>query len=97
MRDSRTVRRWWGQLRNGYGQAMRQPVPARRVAAQPRPKELDDFVGKWVAVIDGEVVTAADSSHQLALQLHDMDHRRRAGVVVEYVRPSTDSYIVGVG
>lgn len=97
MRDSLAVRRWWDRLRSGYGRAMGQPGPTRRVAAQPRPKELDGFVGKWVAVIDGEVVAAADSSHQLALQLHDMDYRHRAGVVVEYVRPATDSYIVGVG
>jgi hypothetical protein len=97
MRDALFVRRWWALLRGGYGHGMAQPTPTRLVAAQPRPKELDDFVGKWVAVIDGEVVAAADSSHQLALQLHDMDHRRRARVVVEYVRPATDTYIVGVG
>ena len=47
--------------------------------------------------IDGEVIQAAATSHELALQLHDMDHRRRARVVVEYVRPASDAYIVGVG
>jgi len=33
----------------------------------------------------------------LALRLHDMDHRKRRRVVIEYVRPTTDSYIVGAG
>lgn len=97
MRDALAVRRWWARLRAGYVQTMGQPESTRRIAPQPRPKELNDFVGKWVAVVDGEVVAAADSSHQLALRLHDMDHRRRARVVVEYVRPASDSYIVGVG
>jgi len=55
------------------------------------------LVGKWVGVIDDEVVAAAETSHQLALKLHDMDHRRRQRVVVEYVRPNADTYIVGVG
>jgi hypothetical protein len=48
-------------------------------------------------VADGNVVAAAESSHQLALRLHDMDHRKRRQVVIEYVRPTTDSYIVGAG
>jgi hypothetical protein len=45
----------------------------------------------------GPVVAAAETSHSLALKLHDMDHRKRRRVVVEYVRPTTDSYIVGAG
>jgi hypothetical protein len=51
----------------------------------------------WVAVSDGAVVAAAPTSHRLALTLHDMDHRKRHRVVVQYVRPATDAYIVGVG
>jgi hypothetical protein len=54
-------------------------------------------MGKWVGVIGNEVVAAADTSHELALRLHDMDHRRRRDVVVEYVRPDSDTYIVGIG
>lgn len=69
----------------------------RRVAALPRPEGLDRFEGMWVAVSNGDVVAAAESSHKLALRLHDMDHRKRRGVVIEYVRPTTDSYIVGAG
>jgi hypothetical protein len=68
-----------------------------QVAPLPRPAMLDRFEGMWVAVAGGEVVAAAETSHQLALQLHEMDHRKRQNVVVEFVRPTTDSYIVGVG
>jgi hypothetical protein len=73
------------------------PNPDARVAPLPRPAILDEFAGMWVAVIDGEVVVAEPTSHSLALRLHDMDHRRRSRAVVQYVRPTTDSYIVGVG
>ncbi|MGH9297643.1 MAG: hypothetical protein ACRDZP_06655 [Acidimicrobiales bacterium] len=73
------------------------PNPEARVAPLPRPSMLDEFADMWVAVIDGEVVAAEPTSHSLALKLHDMDHRRRQRVVVQYVRPVTDSYIVGVG
>jgi hypothetical protein len=68
-----------------------------RFRALPRPAELDRYVGCWVAVLDGEVITAAQSSHELAVKLHDMDHRKRARAVVEYVRPRSDAYIVGAG
>ena len=71
------------------------PTPAFR--AVRRKDSLAGLEGKWVAVIDGEVIQAAGTSHELALQLHGMDHRRRARVVVEYVRPASDAYIVGVG
>lgn len=68
-----------------------------RVAPVPRAPRLDDYQGLWVATIGDEVVAAANTSHQLALQLHNMDHRRREQAVTEYVRPNSDAYIVGVG
>ena len=70
---------------------IRTAAPLRRLAS------LDGYAGMWVAVADGEVVAAAKTSHQLALNLHNMDHRRRARTVIEYVRPAAESYIVGVG
>ena len=63
----------------------------------PRPAALDRYTGCWVAVLDGEVIAAAQTSHELAVRLHDMDHRKRARAVVEYVRPTSDAYIVGAG
>ncbi len=68
-----------------------------RVAPSPRLPELERFEGSWVAVVDGKVVAAAPTSHELALRLHDMDRSQRQRVVIEYVRPTTDSYIVGAG
>ena len=70
---------------------------AQRVAPLPRAGNLERFEGMWVAVVDGEVVAAEPSSHALARKLHEMDHRRRGKAVVEFVRPTTDSYIVGAG
>ena len=69
----------------------------RRVAPVRWAPELNEFEGMWVAVYRGEVIQAAPSSRELAERLHQMDHRKRRESVVEYVRPSTDSYIVGVG
>lgn len=74
--------------------------PARRrrkVAPVPRPEMLERYAGMWVAVIDDEVVAAEQTSHALALTLHGMDHRKRRKAIVEFVRPATDSYIVGAG
>jgi hypothetical protein len=58
---------------------------------------LANFEGMWVAVIDGVVAAAEPTSHALALKLIGMDHRKRDRAVVQYVRPPSDSYIVGVG
>lgn len=81
----------------GYPRSMGDKGPARRVAPVPRPADLVRFAGLWVALLDGEVVAAEPTSHTLALRLHDMDHHKRSQLVVEYVRPTGDSYIVGVG
>lgn len=86
-------RLWSRRTRPGYGSNVSPMRP--RVAPIPRPEGLDRYEGMWVAVIDGEVADAAHTSHQLALQLHKMDHRRRERVVIEYVRPTGDAYIVG--
>ena len=68
-----------------------------KVGPVRKPDMLERFEGMWVAVIDGEVVAAEHTSHALALKLFNMDHRKRAKAVVQYVRPASDSYIVGVG
>lgn len=58
---------------------------------------LNNYQGLWVAVVGDEVIAAAPTSHELALQLHHMDHRKRERAVVEFARPDSDAYIVGVG
>ena len=91
------MRRWPLRRNEEYRRGVVERPARGRVPALPRPAGLDAYVGLWVAVRDGKVVAAAETSHQLALQLHDMDHRKRHRTAVEYVRPSGDSYIVGAG
>lgn len=90
-------RRWVSKLARGYRRGVPEDHRTRRVAPIPRPANLDRFTGMWVAVVGDEVVAAEHTSHKLALKLRGMDHRRRKYATVEYVRPTTDSYIVGVG
>lgn len=88
------IRRLAGRDRR-YGSGVGSTAP--RVAPLPRPAELERYSGLWVAILDGEVTAAEPTSNALALRLHGMDHRKRRRLVVEYVRPTTDAYIVGVG
>lgn len=83
--------------RSRYGRTVAQPAKGLRVTPHSRPAALDAYEGLWVAVLDDEVVAAEETSHKLALKLDGMDHRKRNRVVVEFVRPSANSYIVGVG
>lgn len=62
----------------------------------PRPPELDDFVGKWVAIKDGHVVAVAESSRALVYEVHKLGDRGR-GAVVQFVAPPSTSFMVGVG
>jgi hypothetical protein len=62
----------------------------------PYLRELDRFVGKWVAVKDGHVVAFALSSTQLALRLRELGPDGR-GAVMQFVKPEADSFVVGVG
>src|SRR5437762_1793076 len=87
---------WWRARRSTYRRAVGvgQFEPIHPL---PRPAELGAHSGRWVAVLDGEVIASEATSHQLAVRLHSMDHRKRRRAVVEYVRPTADSYIVGAG
>ena len=72
-------------------------TPGRRLKPVPRLPELDRFVGHWVAIKDGKVIAASESSQDLAYELHKLGPRAE-GAVTEYVRPGRDdAYIVGVG
>jgi hypothetical protein len=58
--------------------------------------ELDDYVGKWVAVKAGRVVASADTAPELVRRVKalgpDADD-----AVAEYVAPPSTSWMVGVG
>lgn len=88
---------WLSKVLRRYRRHVGQGAIPAQVKAVPRPDTLYGLEGKWVAVADGEVIAAADTSHELALQLHAMDHRKSRAAVIEYVRPESDAYIVGVG
>ena len=62
----------------------------------PYLKELDRYVGMWVAVKGGQVVTFADTSTKLALRLRELGPDGR-GAVMQFVKPEADSFVVGVG
>ncbi|MEA3078004.1 MAG: hypothetical protein QOF60_2912 [Actinomycetota bacterium] len=62
-----------------------------------RPEWAEAFAGNWIAVIDDEVIAVARTSKVLAYELHKMDHRKRSMATIEFVRPTSDAFIVGVG
>lgn len=70
--------------------------PEREFDFEHRADNLDTFENCWVATKDGEIIAAAESSTALAYKIREMGPRAR-GCVMQYVRPSTDAYIVGVG
>lgn len=86
--------RWWARTQRKALTAMGimrggpQIHPVRHVDA------LDEFVGKWVAVLDGRVVEAADSSRELAVRLRE---RRLQSATVEFVPEPTEGIRVGLG
>lgn len=63
----------------------------------PHLDALDEWVGHWVAVKDGEVIAASETSADLAYRLKTMGSRAE-GAVTEYVRPGReDAYAIGAG
>lgn len=76
------------------------PMGFARTAAsgkpEPRPLDLDAWVGKWVAVKDGEVIAQAETSRALVYEVHKLGSRGR-GAVAQFVPPVADSAMVGVG
>lgn len=62
----------------------------------PRPDELNDFEGMWVAVKDGSVIAAAESSRALVYEVHKVGDRGK-GAVAQFVPKPQRSSVVGVG
>jgi hypothetical protein len=61
-----------------------------------RNPELEKFAGLWVAVKDGHVLDAANTSSDLVTALRLRGDAAR-GAVVQYVQPPTDAVMIGVG
>jgi hypothetical protein len=70
--------------------------PHQRITPVPHLAELDRWVDHWVAVKGGTVIAAAKSSRDLAYRLREMGPQAK-GAVMQYVRPNTDGYVIGVG
>lgn len=85
----RVLRRYGGTM----GIARR---PQERIRPLPALPELDQWVDHWVATKDGKVIAAAVKSSELGYRLHQMGPSAE-GAVMQYVRPSPDGFIVGVG
>ena len=75
----------------GYRRGM-----ATRYTPEPRPAELEQFVGRWVAVKDGKVVAAAFNARDLVPQIHALGEDGR-GAVAQFVPEPSDSVMIGVG
>ena len=73
------------------------PAANTGLAPIPRSPNLEKYSGYWVALVDGTVVAAEPTSHELAFKLSDMAHFKHQRLSIEYVRPSSDAYVVGVG
>jgi hypothetical protein len=79
--------------------AMRRRKSARErkpVEPQRRLPDLDRWEGLWVAVKDGEVIAAGNSSNELVRTLVGMGPAGR-GAVAQYVPRRSDTIVVGVG
>lgn len=72
------------------------PRPQDRIRALPAPEGLDQWVNQWIALKDGRVIAAAAKSSELGYRLHKMGPAAE-GAVMQFVRPSSDGFIVGVG
>lgn len=55
------------------------------------------YEGKWVALVGDVVAASADTSGNLAVALDQLDPGERERAVVQFVRPTSDSFIVGAG
>ncbi len=88
-------------LVNGEGSHYAEQMPIGRqpegtVHAIRHLSELDRYVGKWVAVKDEHVVAFGEDSSDLALKVRALGGEGH-GAVMQFVQPTADAFIVGVG
>jgi hypothetical protein len=70
--------------------------PETPIHPVPHLRELDRYVGRWVAVKDRRVVAWGGTSTDLALAVRALGAEGK-GAVMQFVQPEADAYIVGVG
>lgn len=88
------MRAWFRSVGRARGAEM--PVARSHDPVEPEQHldELDRYPGLWVAVRDGHVVAAAETSSALVADLH---RRAIRGAISRYVPRPSDSERVGVG
>ena len=62
----------------------------------PFPTELVGYEGRWVAVYQHKVVFASHNSRDVAAWIRNSGLPVRA-VTIQYVKPESESYVVGAG
>jgi Family of unknown function (DUF5678) len=68
----------------------------RKVEPERRPEGIDHWAGLWVAIKDGEVIAAAETSPKLVATVRSMG-QSAAGAVAQYVPRRTEDIVIGVG
>jgi hypothetical protein len=71
-------------------------VPSGHIPPVPRPIGIEQYAGRWVAVANGVVVAAADTSRGLARELIELGPAAE-DAVMQFVRPPVAGYVIGVG
>ena len=88
----RVARRYAYRCGTGRGRQHEPMEPERRLP------ELDNCVGLWVAVKDGQVIAAAPTSLELVDALHKLRPVGAGkGAVAQYVPEPTDRIMIGIG
>jgi hypothetical protein len=82
----RVVKEW----RYPRGMATHAVEPVRR------PDFLDNWVGMWIAVKDGEVIAAAYNSRELVPMVREKG-KAGEGAVAQFVPPRSEDIVIGVG
>jgi hypothetical protein len=70
--------------------------PGDRVEPVRQPEGLDRWAGLWVAVKDGTVVAAAETSHALVKKVTELGPQAR-GAVAQFVPEPSDAIVIGMG
>ncbi len=70
--------------------------PGRQIPPVERPVGIEQYEGRWVAVLHGEVIASALDDRALARELRLLGPDAQ-DAVMQFVRPPVAGYIIGVG
>lgn len=87
---------WRVVNRRTYCRGMEQRRKPPRVAPERKPAGLDSWAGLWVAVKDGEVIAAAQTSRELVPRVREKGEAGH-GAVARFVPQASRDIVIGVG